>query len=268
MKTVFAFLLGLSFLAPLASYAAEVDSVYMEELTWMEIRDRMQAGANIAIIPTGGHEQNGPHMVEGKHNIIVRYTAGEIARKLNNALVAPVINYVPEGRINPPEGHMNFAGTISIRDETFAMLLEDAAASLKQHGFKLICFVGDSSGNQEIQRQVAAKLSSKWNSSGVRVLHVSNYYYENGQEQWVGSIGLKVQNPTAHAGFMDTSELMALGPQGVRPKLLGDRGIKDYDKTGSLGDSTLASAAHGKKLLSLKIQAAYEQIRYASSHPE
>lgn len=244
-----------------------VGTVYMEEMTWMEIRDRIQAGANIVIIPTGGTEQNGPHMVTGKHNTIVRYTAGEIARRLGNALVAPVMAFSPAGRISPPEGHMNFPGTISLRDETFSALLEDAATSLKQHGFQIIAFVGDSGGNQEIQRQVANKLSKEWSTLGIKAVHVADYYFANGQEQWVERSGVNVQNPTAHAGFMDTSELMALGPQGVRPKLVGLRSVDDYKLTGALGDSTFASASHGRKLLSLKIDAGYEQIKYASSHP-
>jgi hypothetical protein len=36
--------------------------VYIEELTWTEIRDAIKAGKTTVILPTGGTEQNGPHM--------------------------------------------------------------------------------------------------------------------------------------------------------------------------------------------------------------
>src|SRR5688572_26116154 len=111
----------------LASAQASLTSVFLEELTWMEVRDAIKAGKTTAIIPTGGTEQNGPHMVLGKHNFLVKYKAGEIAKKLGNALVAPVVAYVPEGDIDPPSGHMRFAGTITTPQDVFAKVLEYAA---------------------------------------------------------------------------------------------------------------------------------------------
>ena len=74
-----------------SAQAMAQSSVFLEELTWTEVRDAIQAGKTTVIIPTGGTEQNGPHMILGKHNIIVRFTAGEIAKQLGNALVAPVV---------------------------------------------------------------------------------------------------------------------------------------------------------------------------------
>lgn len=237
-------------------------SVYMEELTSPEIRQRINSGAVIAIIPTGGSEQNGPHMVIGKHNTIVHYTAGKIANKLGNALVAPVISYVPEGNITPPQGHMQFAGTISLRKETYEALLEDAAASLAEHGFKLICFVGDSGGNQESQERLAKKLSEQWKDKGIKVLQVSDYYMNNGQDAWVGTLKLPIKDPGAHAGFEDTSELMALDKNGVRDSLRGNHSSEDFKISGGAGDSTLASAAYGEYLLKLKIETAAKQIKH------
>lgn len=264
---IFFFLLSSIIYHPSSGFAAGTGSVYIEDLTWMEIRERMTGGASIAIIPTGGTEQNGPQMVTGKHNMIVRYTAGEIAKKVN-ALVAPVIAYVPEGRISPPEGHMQFPGTMSVSEETFQALLTDAASSLKQHGFKLICFIGDHGGNQQGQAAVARALSDKWQSEGVHVLHIARYYEGNGQEEWTQTLGVKVSNPLAHAGFMDTSELMAINAPGVRTDKLGERSENDYKATGAMGDSTKASANFGKRLLSLKIEAAVSEIQNAISRAQ
>lgn len=252
--------------APHAAQAAF--SVFMEDMTWMEIKDRINNGARVAIVPTGGTEQNGPHMVTGKHNVIVRYTSGEIAKRLGNALVTPVIPFTPAGRIDPPEGHMRFPGTISVSEQAFALVLEDTARSLKQHGFRFICFVGDHGGSQAAQRQVADRLTSQWESEGVRVMSVSNYYSANGQEKWANSIGIKVPDIAAHAGLADTSELMAIDSPGVRDSKRARRTERDYKATGAMGDSSQASANYGRRFLSLKVEAAVAQIQNATARTQ
>ncbi|MCZ6818932.1 MAG: creatininase family protein, partial [Calditrichaeota bacterium] len=82
------------------------ETVFLEELTWTEVRDAILSGTTSIILPTGGTEQNGPHIVLGKHNFIIKYTAEQIARRLGQTLVAPVLPYVPQGDIEPPTGHM------------------------------------------------------------------------------------------------------------------------------------------------------------------
>ena len=75
------------FAAPLSVCAQR--SVYIEDLTWPEVRQAIQSGKTSAIIYTGSTEQNGPHMAIGKHNFIARWVAGAIAIKLGDALVYP-----------------------------------------------------------------------------------------------------------------------------------------------------------------------------------
>lgn len=45
-----------------------LDSVWIEELTMMEVRDAIQEGKTTALILTGGIEENGPYLATGKHN--------------------------------------------------------------------------------------------------------------------------------------------------------------------------------------------------------
>src|SRR3982751_1149750 len=144
------------------------DTVFMEDMTWMEVRDAMKAGKDTAIVATGGIEQNGPYLVAGKHNVVLRVTTEAIARKLGNALVAPIVAFVPEGDIDPPSLHMKYPGTISLTEETYAALLTDICASLKTTGFKRIVLIGDSGGNQDGMKAVAQRLSQKWKGSGCR----------------------------------------------------------------------------------------------------
>src|ERR1700754_1486087 len=78
---------------------AAVESVFLEDLTWMEVRDALKAGKNTVIVATGGVEQNGPYLVTGKHNVVLRGTTEAIAKKLGKTLVAPIVPFVPEGEI-------------------------------------------------------------------------------------------------------------------------------------------------------------------------
>lgn len=244
----------------LADKKQALPSIYLEELTWTEVRDALTDGTTTIIIPTGGTEQNGPHMVLGKHNYIIRHTAGEIARRLGNALVAPVMAYVPEGEVDPPEGHMHFAGTLSLSEDTFEEVLEETAASLKSHGFKTIIFIGDSYNNQAPQAEIAEKLTEDWEDDGVKVLHIGDYYAANGQHDWLQEQGYTGAQIGRHAGIRDTSELMAVHPDGIRSEQRRASSEEEFEKTGVHGDPTLANEAIGKKMLELKIEAALAQI--------
>src|SRR5918997_4514455 len=154
---------------------APADTVWIEEMTWMDVRDALKAGKTTAIVSTGGIEPNGPWLVLRKHNYVLRTNCDVIARKLGNALCTPIIPLVPEGRIDPPSGHMRSPGTISMREETFQAVLTDVAHSLKMHGFQNIIFIGDSGGNQNGQKAVAEKLNAQWNGAPV-VAHIGEYY--------------------------------------------------------------------------------------------
>lgn len=239
--------------------AAVAASVEIEQLTWIEVRDRVAAGSTTVLIPTGGTEQNGRHMVIGKHNRIVAETARRIATELGDALVAPVLAYTPEGSIEPSTGHMAYAGTVSLPEPVFEAVIEAAARSLKAHGFKTIVFVGDSGPNQAPQDAVAARLSEAWAGEDVRVLNASGYYAGNGGERWLQENGAAVAGPGAHAGLRDTSELLAVDPAGVHL----DRIAPDRD--GASGDASGASAKLGEALLALKVKTAVAEIRAAQT---
>jgi len=233
-------------------------SVYLEELTWMEVRDAIAAGKTTIIIPTGGTEQNGPHMVLGKHNYLVKYKAGEVAKRLGNALVAPVVAYVPEGDVTPPTGHMRFAGTITTPQDVFAKVLEYAARSFKQHGFTDIALMGDSGGNQAGQKLVAELLNKEWAATPVRVHHLTDYYPGRGDD-WVVSQGVSAADVGSHAGTHDTSSLMYLNPSMLRVDKMGPG--KSGDGQGHVGNPAKATALFGKRILEMQIEDAANQIQ-------
>jgi len=232
-------------------------SVFIEDLTWIEVREAIDNGKTTIIVPTGGTEQNGPHMVLGKHNYLVEYKSGEIAKRLGDALVAPVLSYVPEGEINPPSGHMRFAGTISLPQEIFASVLEYTARSFRQHGFLDIVFIGDSGGNQVGQQLVSSALNEEWAATNVRVHHISAYYPGRGDD-WVISQGISAEAVGGHAGTHDTSSLMYLNPSMLRFDKM-DIGVQD-DGQGHTGDPAQSTALFGKQILAMQISDAIDQI--------
>jgi len=156
-----------------------VDTVYLEEMTAGEIAAAMRDGFTSVIVATGGLEQNGPNVATGKHNYVLRITADAIARKHGKMLVSSIVQFVPEGEINPPTGHMNFPGTISLRQDTFEALLTDICNSLRQHKFQNIFLIGDSGGNQDGMQNVATTLNTDWAGDATRVYYIPEYYSED-----------------------------------------------------------------------------------------
>lgn len=235
------------------------------EMTWVEVRSALAQGYTTVVVPSGGLEQNGPHMIVGKHDRIVGWTARRIASELGHTLVAPVVSYVPEGDYAPPTGHMRFPGTIGISETVFAGTLEGIARSLKAGGFKTICFIADHGGSLKPQSEVAARLNGEWAGEGVKVVSVDDYYKAAGDQQ---DAYLKAQGETPtsigqHAGITDTSELMAVYPAGVDLARLAAVPAQS-EPTGIDGNPSRASVERGQALLEIKVRAAVRQIKAAS----
>ena len=200
---------------------AAVDSVWIEELTYLEVRDAMKAGKTTALIVTGSTEQNGPYLVGAKHNIVLRQTGEAIARKLGNALVAPI---VPIEAGNPENKYLEW-GSLYFTADTFKAVVRDMTTSLKSQGFKNIILIGDSGGDTEGLKAVAQELTAKWNGTP-GVYHIPEYYNwsqpavpggptvrqfttENGIPEKFDSDGI-------HDDYGLTSVLMAGNPKNVR----------------------------------------------------
>lgn len=241
------------------------ESLDIADMTWIEVREAMAAGRRTVIVPSGGIEQNGPHMILGKHDRIVRAAARRIAQELGDALVAPVLSFSPQGRFVPPEGNLRFPGTIGVSDEAFAAMLEGIAQSLRQSGFRLICFLADNGPSQGPQERVAARLSAAWRREGIRVLAVDRYYGAIAeQDAWLREQGETEASIGGHAGIEDTAELMAVHPPGVDLSRLPPR-PEVLSALGASGDPARASAARGEALLAIRIAAAVAQIRAAQA---
>ena len=200
---------------------AAVESVWIEELTYLEVRDAMKAGKTTALIVTGSTEQNGPYLVGAKHNIVLRQTGEAIARKLGNALVAPI---VPIEAGNPENKYLEW-GSLYFTADTFKAVVRDMSTSLKSQGFKNIILIGDSGGDTAGLKAVAQELTARWNGTP-GVYHIPEYYNWSQPavpggptvRQFTTESGIpeKFDSDGIHDDYGLTSVLMAGNPKNVR----------------------------------------------------
>lgn len=233
-------------------------SVYIEDLTWPEVRDAIAGGATTAIYYAGSTEQNGPHMATGKHNFVARHVAGRIAAAVGDALVYPVMPFAPTGSAPERSGHMRFPGSVTVSDETFSAVARDVAASARAAGFRNIVLMGDHGGGQKALEAVAASLDAQWGAAGTHVYYIPDVYFVTEQRvaELLHARGLPAG---AHAGIPDTSELMAVDTAGRW--IRRDRMQAGTASNGVDGDPRQSSAELGRAFIDIKVEAAVTQIR-------
>ena len=110
------------------------------------------------LIYNGGTEQRGPHAVLGGHTFMARRTAEAIARRLGNALVAPVLPFSPAG------SHLNakWPGSVDLSPELYAKVNEAVVASMVTNGFRNIVLMGDHGGGQQELASLARTLNTRY----------------------------------------------------------------------------------------------------------
>lgn len=266
--------LGIScLLNPLLARAdpSGASTVVLEDLTWVELRDQIRAGKTTAIVPIGGTEQNGPAMTLGKHNVRVAVLARRIAERLGNAIVAPVIAYVPEGGYAPPTAHMKFPGTLTIPDEVFEKTLVSVGQSLKLHGFLNIVFLGDHGGYQKNVQRAVGQLNKAWLSSGVHALVPDAYYQTSsaGFNALLRKAGHADDEIGTHAALADTALQLAVAPETVRLQRLhaAPQGAAPGPAQGIYGgDPRRATAAMGQPGVEAIVTNTVDAIRRETAH--
>jgi creatinine amidohydrolase/Fe(II)-dependent formamide hydrolase-like protein len=250
---------------------AALDSVWIEELTYLEVRDAMKAGKTTALIFAGSTEQNGPYLAGAKHYYAIRQVGEAIARKLGNALIAPIVT-IEAG--NPADKYLEW-GSIYFTQETYNGVIRDIATSLKSQGFKNVILMGDSGGNTAGLRTVAQELSAKW-SGEAGIYHIPEYYnwtsqqgdyaaqYPRGVRDFVVKNGIDEKSPSLdgiHDEYGLTAVMMAYDPRTVR-----------YDQRVTANKATINGVSivpkektieMGKKIVEYRATVAVEAIRKA-----
>ena len=241
---------------------AQAQSVYIEDLTWPEVRDAIAAGKKTAIVYAGSTEQKGPHMAIGEHNLVAHYAAGRIAEKLEDALVFPTLPYARTGDPMARTGHMRFPGSVSLSSEVYLGIVRQIVLSAIVGGFKEVYVMGDHGGGQSELKLAAESMDAEWNSNGVLVRYVPDLYYKSQEEVRKYLTDRQIVLGT-HAGVLDTSELMFIDATGkwIRPDKLAKSDSTQQPVTGVDGDPTKATPEMGRLFLDFKVNAAVAQIR-------
>jgi len=236
-----------------------LDNVWIEELTMLEVRDALDEGKTTALILTGGIEENGPYLTTGKHNHVLAVMGDAIARRLGNALVAPIVTIEPG---NPERA--SSPGGIRLSQETFQAVLRDMATSLRTQGFTDIFLIGDSGGNQRGMAIVAEELSAAWAGQGIVIAHIPEYYnYDDVVQYQKDVLGID-EDPRLeglHDDYYITSIIMNEDPQHVR---LEQRIAADKASINDISllpvDKTLE---HGRRLIEFRTDVTVAAIKAA-----
>ncbi len=246
--------------------AAPSASVQLEDLTWTELRARVAAGVTTVLVPLGGTEQSGPQIALGKHNARVRALAERIALRLGDAIVAPVVAYVPEGDIAPPTQHMRWPGTISIPVPAFEATLEGAARSLLAHGLCHVVFLPDHGGYLASVARAAQQVNRGRPApkAGCGALALSEYYRASEADfaKVLKAKGFTAAEIGIHAGLADTALTLATAPSLVRTDAATL--ASGVDREGAAGDPRRATAALGRAGVDHVVEASVAAIRAAT----
>ena len=184
MKTKWMVLLSLCLIAPSAAAQQPdelqeprpidaVASLWLEELTWMEIRDAINDGKTTVLVLTGGVESNGPHLASGKHNYSNKLMGESVARALGQTLIAPLVTLEP----GDPSAPVTVGETgPKVSEETYVAWLTDIGDSLRGMGFTEVYFLGDSGGNRSGMDAAVDALTAKYQGNPTSFHHVTDFY--------------------------------------------------------------------------------------------
>jgi creatinine amidohydrolase/Fe(II)-dependent formamide hydrolase-like protein len=188
------------------------DSVWIEDLTMLEVRDLLKAGKTTALVLTGGIEENGPYLTTGKHNNVLKAQGESIARALGNALVVPIVTLEPG---NPARPNLS-PGTVVLSQATFRAVLTDIATSLRSQGFTDVVMLGDSGGNLKGMQEVATTLNAEWKGQGY-VHFIPEYYnYADVEKFEEEQLGIHESIEGYHDDYYISSIIATVDTDGIR----------------------------------------------------
>lgn len=152
-----------------------INSVWLEELTQPEFRDKLKEGYTTVLVLTGGVENNDGNLSMNKHNINNRLLGEMIARKLGKTLVAPLVTLEPG---NPGAAVQPGRAGPMLSQATFTAVLFDMGNFLRSMGFKEVFYLGDSGGNARGMQAAADSLTRLYADSPDKVSfkHIPEYY--------------------------------------------------------------------------------------------
>lgn len=180
-------------------------------MTWPEVYDAIHhQGKTTALFYAGGTEHRGMQNVNGGHTLMGHETVLEIARRLGNAIVLPVMPYSSNNAGNQQ------TGTLGLTADIEAMVTERIVEQAITNGFTTVVLLNDHGGSTGPNNTVAKKLEEKYRApefadKNIHVFYADRVYapaQDDYSEKVLRARGLPV---SGHAGISDTAEMMYLG---------------------------------------------------------
>ena len=231
----------------------------LEEMTWPEIKQNMEQGVDTVIICAASIEQHGPALPENSDTVLGYAGAADLAKRLGNALAAPVI------RPGLSAHHMCFSGSVTLRPEVFEMVVEDYVQSYIHHGFKKIILISSHGGNFRAIEAIADRLCEKYPKTCI-VTGCSLDELDASLAEMEKAEGLKEGVCGGHACDWETSVMMHIDESFVRRECLQtgyvgpltgelltrffEEGVESVSPIGVMGDPVNADAERGKRYFS------------------
>ena len=189
------------------------DSVWIENLTMLEVRDLIRSGKTTALVFTGGIEENGPYLTTGKHNNVLKAMGESIGRALGNALVAPIVTLEPG---NPTRPNLS-PGTIVLSQATYKAMLMDIGNSLRSQGFTDVVYMGDSGGNAKGMQEAAEALNAEWKTQGAIAYFIPEFYnYADVEKFEEEKLGIHEKLEGYHDDYYISSIIATVDTDGIR----------------------------------------------------
>ena len=214
-----------------------------EELTSKEVGETINS-QSVAIFPIGAVEEHGTHLPLSTDCLQPEYVANEVAKRLGNTYVLPIMKY---GQCSSTR---NFPGTISLRFETLQMIVEDVLRELHRTGFRNIVVLSGHAGRLHMS---AIKLAAAHvvEELDIKLMVLSDYDIAYAMEE------IEIPPKDGHAGMIETSRVMAIRPDLVKgkgeshhpefPPYRVERDAEKYFPGGVMGDPQLANVEFGHK---------------------
>jgi len=220
----------------------------LSTLTWPDARDAIR-NASLALLPVGAIEQHGPHLPLSTDWLIASRVAADVARAGDRLLL-------PGIPIGVSAEHRQFWGTLTVEPDGLRDQATTIARSLASHGLRRLVFVNGHGANVAPLQEAASRLRE----DGI---------YAFAFHWWI-SIGPTLADlfpePTAHAGSIETSLMLAIAPELVRrdrfaeadratawgatvERVLVGADALDFTKKGNVGDPSHATAEKGVAVL-------------------
>lgn len=234
-----------------------MDTCRLFEMTRPEVEQALAAGIDTVVVTFGATEQHGLHLPLGTDFMWGEELGERVARALGDALVAPGV------RIGCSEHHMDFAGSLTLREETFIQVVADLCHSLTRHGFHHIVLIPTHGGNfTPLARAVEAVQPEVPETNLIAFTDLMTFMDEIFRV--AGEHGVTPEQAGGHAGEHETSLMLAVRPDLVamaeaQPGYVGDQlgvapivfeqGFRAVTENGVLGDPRPASAASGEDYL-------------------